>query len=161
MLELSVDSIRTSRAFRWVLGVGVGVIMALGLVLIFLLTQATGNRELYERNYSILFTLNLGVAALLLLVIGWIALRLMLRLRQRKFGSRLLVKLAAIFALVGLFPGVTIYFVSYQFVSRSIESWFDVKVEGALERARRPLRCRNRAMPQPAWCWNVCATNSP
>jgi len=26
-----------------------------------------------------------------------------------------------------------IYVVSYQFVSRSIESWFDVKVEGALE----------------------------
>jgi nitrogen fixation/metabolism regulation signal transduction histidine kinase len=101
-------------------------------VLIFLLTQATGNRELYERNYAILFTLNIGVAALLLLVIGWITLRLLLRLRQRKFGSRLLVKLAAIFALVGLFPGVTIYVVSYQFVSRSIESWFDVKVEGAL-----------------------------
>ncbi len=125
-------SLRNSRAFRWLLGVGAGVIVALGLVLIFLLTQATGNRELYERNYPILFGLNIGVAVLLLLVIGWITLRLVLRLRQRKFGSRLLVKLAAIFALVGLFPGVTIYFVSYQFVSRSIESWFDVKVEGAL-----------------------------
>jgi nitrogen fixation/metabolism regulation signal transduction histidine kinase len=132
MLETTVASLRSSRAFRWTLGVGVGVIVALGLVLIFLLTQATGNRELYERNYAILFTLNIGVAALLLVVIGWITLRLLLRLRQRKFGSRLLVKLAAIFALVGLFPGVTIYFVSYQFVSRSIESWFDVKVEGAL-----------------------------
>jgi nitrogen fixation/metabolism regulation signal transduction histidine kinase len=132
MLENTVASLRGSRAFRWTLGVGVGVIVALGLVLIFLLTQATGNRELYERNYAILLTLNIGVAALLLLVIGWITLRLLLRLRQRKFGSRLLVKLAAIFALVGLFPGVTIYFVSYQFVSRSIESWFDVKVEGAL-----------------------------
>jgi nitrogen fixation/metabolism regulation signal transduction histidine kinase len=125
-------SFRSSRVFRWTLGVGAGVIVALGLVLIFLLTQATGNRELYERNYPILFGLNIGVAALLLLVIGWITLRLLSRLRQRKFGSRLLVKLAAIFALVGLFPGVTIYFVSYQFVSRSIESWFDVKVEGAL-----------------------------
>jgi nitrogen fixation/metabolism regulation signal transduction histidine kinase len=30
-------------------------------------------------------------------------------------------------------PGVLIYVVSYQFVSRSIESWFDVKVEGALD----------------------------
>jgi len=132
MLVNTVTSLRGSRTFRWTLGVGVGVIVALGLVLIFLLTQATGNRELYERNYAILFTLNIGVAVLLLLVIGWITLRLLLRLRQRKFGSRLLVKLAAIFALVGLFPGVTIYFVSYQFVSRSIESWFDVKVEGAL-----------------------------
>ena len=54
-------------------------------------------------------------------------------LRRGKFGSRLLVKLAAIFALVGLLPGVLIYVVSYQFVSRSIESWFDVKVEGALD----------------------------
>jgi nitrogen fixation/metabolism regulation signal transduction histidine kinase len=57
---------------------------------------------------------------------------LIIRLRQGQFGSRLLVKLAAIFALVGLVPGVLIYVVSYQFVSRSIESWFDVKVEGAL-----------------------------
>jgi len=43
------------------------------------------------------------------------------------------VKLAAIFTLVGLVPGVLIYVVSYQFVARSIESWFDVKVEGALD----------------------------
>lgn len=33
---------------------------------------------------------------------------------------------------MGLLPGLLIYVVSYQFVSRSIESWFDVKVEGAL-----------------------------
>ncbi|MFZ2388413.1 MAG: ATP-binding protein, partial [Polaromonas sp.] len=62
----------------------------------------------------------------------WMALRLGLRLRRGRFGSRLLVKLAAIFALVGLMPGLMIYVVSYQFVSRSIESWFDVEVEGAL-----------------------------
>jgi hypothetical protein len=50
-----------------------------------------------------------------------------------KFGSRLLIKLAGIFALVGLLPGLVIYTVSYQFVSRSIEAWFDVKVAGALD----------------------------
>ena len=123
---------RYNRAMRWTLGVGVGVMVALGLVLIFLLTLATGNRELYERNYTLLLGLNIAVAAVLLAAIGWIVVRLFLRLRQRKFGSRLLLKLAAIFALVGLFPGLTIYVVSYQFVSRSIESWFDVKVESAL-----------------------------
>jgi hypothetical protein len=64
--------------------------------------------------------------------------RLYLRLRRGKFGSRLLVKLAAIFALVGFMPGVLIYVVSYQFVSRSIESWFDVKVEGALDAGPEP-----------------------
>ncbi|MGY8904463.1 MAG: ATP-binding protein [Burkholderiales bacterium] len=122
-----------SPALRWALGIGAASMVALGLVLLFLLAQATNNRELYERNYERLFVLNVGVAALLLAVIGWISWRLLSRLRRGKFGSRLLVKLAAIFALVGLVPGVLIYVVSYQFVSRSIESWFDVKVEGALD----------------------------
>ena len=132
-LKGQAGSIKSSSAFRWTVGVGAGAVLALSLVLLFLLTQATGNRELYERNYARLLVLNIAVAGLLLLVIGWIILRLYLRLRQGRFGSRLLVKLAAIFALVGLMPGLMIYVVSYQFVSRSIESWFDVKVEGALD----------------------------
>jgi PAS domain S-box-containing protein len=53
--------------------------------------------------------------------------------RRGKFGSRLLLKLVAIFALVGVVPGVLIYTVSYQFVSRSIESWFDARVASALD----------------------------
>ena len=125
--------LKTSRAFRWALGVAVAVIAAIAIVLLFLLTQATNNRELYERNYGRLFVINMVVAGVLLLVILWVGVRLVSRLRKGKFGSRLLVKLAAIFALVGFLPGVLIYVVSYQFVSRSIESWFDVKVEGALD----------------------------
>ncbi len=126
-------SLKNSRALRWALSLGVAAMVLIGVLLLFLLTLATNNRELYERNYARLFIINVVVAALLLLVIGWIIVRLVLRLRRGRFGSRLLVKLAAIFALVGLAPGVLIYVVSYQFVSRSIESWFDVKVEGALE----------------------------
>ena len=56
-----------------------------------------------------------------------------MRQRRGKFGTRLLTKLAGIFALVGLLPGLVIYTVSYQFVSRSIEIWFDVKVATALD----------------------------
>ena len=117
---------------RWWMVIGAAVALALASVLIFLLTQATDNRELYERNYQSLFVLNLVVATMLLLVIMWMAVRLMRRVRQGKFGSRLLLKIAAIFAVVGFLPGLLIYGVSYQFVSRSIENWFDVKVEGAL-----------------------------
>ncbi|MFL6691794.1 MAG: PAS domain-containing sensor histidine kinase, partial [Ramlibacter sp.] len=123
----------SSRAIRWAILVGAAVMVAIAIVLMFLLTQATGNRELYERNYGRLFAINMVVAGLLLVVIGWVVVRLASRLRRGKFGSRLLVKLAAIFALVGFVPGLLIYTVSYQFVSRSIESWFDVKVEGALD----------------------------
>jgi nitrogen fixation/metabolism regulation signal transduction histidine kinase len=123
----------SQRAVRWALAVGAAVMLGIAIVLMFLLTQATGNRELYERNYGRLFALNMVVAGLLLLVIGWVVVRLVSRLRRGKFGSRLLLKLAAIFAMVGFVPGLLIYVVSYQFVSRSIESWFDVKVEGALD----------------------------
>ncbi len=124
--------VKSSRTLRWTLAVGMGVTAALALVLLFLLTQATDNRQMYERNYVLLYQLNIAVAVLLAAVIGWVALRLGMRLKRGRFGSRLLVKLAAIFALVGLLPGLMIYTVSYQFVSRSIESWFDVEVEGAL-----------------------------
>ena len=130
---LTHPSQQTSQAFRWAIATGATVMVAIGIVLLFLLTQATNNRELYERNYGRLFAINVLVAGLLLLVIGWIVVRLASRLRRGRFGSRLLVKLAAIFALVGIVPGMLIYVVSYQFVSRSIESWFDVKVEGALD----------------------------
>ena len=133
MTQPAAQASRNARALRWAVGVGVAAMAAIGLVLLFLLAQATNNREMYERNYVRLFVLNMVVAGLLLAVIGWVALRLAVRLKRGRFGSRLLVKLAAIFALVGFVPGALIYVVSYQFVSRSIESWFDVKVEGALD----------------------------
>ena len=123
---------RQSRAVRWTVGVGAAIMSAIGMVLLFMLTLATNNRALYERNYAWLLGVNVLVAVLLLAVLLWVGVRLVVRLRRGRFGSRLLVKLAAIFALVGLLPGLLIYVVSYQFVTRSIESWFDVKVEGAL-----------------------------
>src|SRR5574343_743097 len=122
----------TSRTTRWLIGLGLGVLVAIGLGLLVLLTQATNILAQYDKNYDRLLLVNGVVAAVLLVSIVWGSLRLLLRLRRGQFGSRLLVKLAAIFALVGVVPGVLIYTVSYQFVSRSIESWFDIKVEGAL-----------------------------
>jgi nitrogen fixation/metabolism regulation signal transduction histidine kinase len=109
------------------------IVVALSLVLLFLLTQATGKHELYERHYGRLFALNVVVAVLLFIAISWVAVRLLRHLRQRRFGSRLLLRLSLVFALAGFVPGLLIYVVSYQFVARSIESWFDVQVEGALE----------------------------
>jgi len=126
-------TVHSSRAVRRSVTVGALVMVVMGLVLLYMLMQATNNRELYEQNYARLFIVNVAVASLLLAGIVWVAYRLWLRWRAGRFGSRLLVKLATIFALVGFAPGLLIYVVSYQFVSRSIETWFDVKVEGALE----------------------------
>jgi hypothetical protein len=80
-----------SRSVRWMIGLGVSLLLILGLVLLVLLTQATGNRALYDRNYDRLYTVNMVVAGLLLLGLIWGASRLIIRLRQGQFGSRLLV----------------------------------------------------------------------
>ncbi len=126
------QALRASRAIQWLLGLGALAMVVIGLGLLVLMTQATGNRESYNQNYEWLVLVNAVVAGGLLVTILWGAVKLLLRLKRGQFGSRLLVKLAGIFALVGVIPGVLIYVVSYQFVSRSIESWFDVKVEAAL-----------------------------
>ncbi|MEO7104805.1 MAG: PAS domain-containing sensor histidine kinase, partial [Rhodoferax sp.] len=126
-------TLQSSRTLRWTVAAGAVAMVIIGLVLLYLLTQATNNQEMYERNYARLFVVNVVVASVLLGAILWVGYRLIVRLRQGRFGSRLLVKLAAIFALVGVAPGLLVFGVSYQFVSRSIESWFDVKVEGALK----------------------------
>jgi nitrogen fixation/metabolism regulation signal transduction histidine kinase len=120
-------------AARWSWLVAATAFVGVGLVLLFVLSL-TGERGTFvERHIEALLWLNIAVAALLVLVILLAALRLAIRTRQRKFGSLLLIKLAGIFALVGVLPGVLIYTVSVQFVSRSIEVWFDARVQSALD----------------------------
>src|SRR3989454_722636 len=55
------------------------------------------------------------------------------RYRARVFGARLTLRLLMRFALLAVVPGLIVYAVSVQFITRSIESWFDVKVDAALE----------------------------
>ncbi len=122
-----------SKAFRRFVAVGAVATVATGLVLLYLLAQATHNRQLFEQHYARLFAANVVVATLMLVGVLWLGWKLGQRLRQRRFGSRLLAKLALTFGVVGVVPGLLIYGVSYQFVSRSIESWFEARIQGALE----------------------------
>jgi nitrogen fixation/metabolism regulation signal transduction histidine kinase len=120
-------------ATRWSALVAATAFVGVALVLLFVLSL-TGERGTFvERHIEALLWLNIAVAGLLVLVILLAALRLAIRTRQGKFGSLLLIKLAGIFALVGVLPGVLIYTVSVQFVSRSIEVWFDARVQNALD----------------------------
>ena len=107
--------------------------LPLVVFLVFLLAVSTKNTQAINPYFGVLYWINIAVAVLLLLLIVGLASRLLWRLRKRRFGSRLLFKLATVFVLVGVLPGAVIYVVSYQFVARSIETWFDVKVERALD----------------------------
>jgi len=121
-----------SKSARWALGVSAVAVLGAALVLAFVLSLSTSG-WLAERHFVWLFWVNVAVAGLLALVIGLGAARLATRLKRGKFGSRLLAKLAGVFALVGVVPGLLIYGVSYQFVTRSIDTWFDVQVAQALD----------------------------
>jgi nitrogen fixation/metabolism regulation signal transduction histidine kinase len=118
-----------TRKLRYMLVVGFGVFA----ILLFLLASASENTAFFDQNYSWLLGLNALVAAMLLSVVFLLLTRLAKRYRRRKFGSRLMARLVLLFALIGILPGLLIYLVSVQFVSRSIESWFDIRIESALE----------------------------
>jgi len=122
-----------TKSARWGWVVAIVALTGVTLVLAFVLALTGEAPAFYERQFVWLFWLNLAVAALLALVVLLATVRLVVRKRQGKFGTLLLIRLAGIFALVGVLPGALIYTVSYQFVSRSIEVWFDARVQGALD----------------------------
>ncbi len=118
-----------SRALRY----GFIAALALGGVLLFLLASASSNVQAFERHYPLLLAINGAVAVLLFIFVVALVLRVVRRWRARRFGARLMARFALAFALMGVVPGVLIYVVSVQFLSRTVESWFDVRVDRALE----------------------------
>ena len=117
------------RGLRWLLVTLVG----LGAILLFLLATATANTDLFAGRYDLLLIGNGVLVTLLMLLVGYQLLRLVRSLRRGVFGSRLALRLVLLFALVAVLPGALVYAVSVQFLGKSIESWFDVRVDRALD----------------------------
>ena len=122
-----------TRAVRWGWIVAALAVLGLGLVVAFVVSLGTAPDPAFERGSRWLLALNMLVALLLAGVVVAVAWRLWKRLRRGRFGSRLLLKLAATFALVGVLPGAMIYAVGWQFASRSIDAWFDERMAMALD----------------------------
>jgi nitrogen fixation/metabolism regulation signal transduction histidine kinase len=108
---------------------GAGVVS----ILLFLLASASDNSGFFDRYYSWLLGLNAAIAGALLIFVAVALGRLYARYKSGKFGSKLMARLVLLFSGIGILPGLVIFLVSVQFVSHSIESWFDVKIEAALE----------------------------
>ena len=117
------------RGLRWLLLMSA----SLSAIAVFLLATATANTALFAQGYDTLLILNGVLIVLLMLVVGWQLWRLRRNLKAGIFGSRLAVRLVFLFAMVAVLPGALVYAVSVQFIGRSIESWFDVRVDRALE----------------------------
>jgi len=118
-----------SKVLRYFAVVGGAVIS----ILLFLLASASDNSGFFDRYYGWLLGLNAAVAGSLLLLVAVSLFRLYSRYKAGKFGSKLMTRLVLLFAAIGVLPGLVIFLVSVMFVSHSIDSWFNVPVEEALQ----------------------------
>ena len=109
------------------------VCAVVGAVTLYLLATASANTALFAQHYPVLLALNGGLAVCLALLLGYQLYTLRQKLKAGVFGAKLTLRLVLLFALVAVLPGALVYGVSVQFVAKSIESWFDVRVEKALE----------------------------
>ena len=104
------------------------------LVALLLIIAAAGGASsaVFERYFPALLVTNVFAAITLFAFVVAIILRLFKRWREHTFGSRMTGRLAITTTLIAVSPCLLIYLVSSQFIGRSIDSWFDVRVEHAL-----------------------------
>jgi nitrogen fixation/metabolism regulation signal transduction histidine kinase len=116
------------------LAAGGAIAATLGAILWFLLLMSTAaDTAIFTRHYPLLIGLNVILALAMLSLVSWQLRSLWRDYRAQVFGARLKLRLMMMFGIVAVLPGTLVYGVSVQFVTRSIESWFDVRVEKALE----------------------------
>jgi two-component system, NtrC family, nitrogen regulation sensor histidine kinase NtrY len=105
----------------------------LGAALLYLLSSASANTDLFSHNYYVLLIMTGTLALALAGLVASQIWQLRTKLKQKVYGAKLTLRLALIFSVIAILPGILVYAVSVQFLSKSIESWFDVRVEKALE----------------------------
>jgi nitrogen fixation/metabolism regulation signal transduction histidine kinase len=118
-------------------------LLALATILLFLLATAAGNNTVFAQYYGALVVLNIAATLGLAGLVGAKLWRLRQQVGLRTFGSRLAWRMTLMFALVAVMPGALVYTLSVQFLTKSIETWFDVRVDSALDKG---LSLGNRAL---------------
>jgi len=122
--------VRTSRGFALTLTLSLALLGASVL-----LSQSAQDGDLFGDYYAALIILNaVGIAILALLTFFQVR-KLVIAFRARALGSRLTLRFIATFAVLALVPLAMVYYFSVQFLNRSIDSWFDVRIEQALDDA--------------------------
>jgi len=100
--------------------------------MLYLLASASANTPMLERYYPLLLVINALIVLGMLGVVGWQRKLLWQEYRAKVFGSPLKPRLGRMFGGLSVLPGILVYAMSMQFVTHSIDSWFNVRVEAAL-----------------------------
>ena len=112
----------------------IAIATLVGALLLFLLSKASSSSEFISgSSYTVVLILS-GIFILSLIAIIANQIKKLFRnIKKDVMGSRLSMRLVISFTLMAVIPGLIVYLVSVNFLTRSIESWFNVKVESALD----------------------------
>ncbi len=121
---------------RFVTGIGpILAIVLLLLVSLVLMSNATQGSARFGQLYSVLLVINtLGLVTLAGLI-AWNLFTLLRQVARGQAGARLTVRMVALFVILSVTPVLVVYYFSLQFLHRGIDSWFDVRIERALDDA--------------------------
>ncbi len=104
----------------------------LGAVVLGLLFSAGDNNPLLSENYPAILGAGAVIAFVLFALVSWQLWQLRQRIRAGEYGSQLTRRLMVWFGVVAVLPAAIVFGASMFFLNRSIESWFDVRVDAAL-----------------------------
>ena len=103
------------------------------LLSLLLLSDSLQNSARFGRYYSGLLIFNGAGLLILIALIGVNIRSLLSQLKNRAPGARMTARMAAMFALLSVTPVLIVYCFSLYFLHRGIDSWFDLRVEQALD----------------------------
>ena len=108
-------------------------VVILLMVSLYTISDATSNSATFGKYYNWLIFFNLMGLVGLLALIAYNVYRLFVQYRLKTIGSRLTARMIGVFVLLTIIPVSIVYYFSLSFLHRSIDSWFDVGIEIALE----------------------------
>ncbi len=85
--------------------------------------------------YTWLLLSNVVGTVCLLVLVGYNIFSLARRLKKREAGSRLTTNIVLLFIVLSLVPAGTVFYFSMKFLHQSIDSWFNVELDAAMEDA--------------------------
>jgi len=136
-----------------------------GAALVYLMSEASANNAVFARNYQLLFYIGIGLAAGLGSLIVYQLILLRRKMSARVFGSKLTLKLVLGLTAMVLIAGTPLYMISFQFLQRSIESWFDVRLDESMKRGlqlgQRVLQASLKDLQQKGEAMSVALANAP
>ena len=106
----------------------------IGVGFLILLAQSLSNNNLVSNDtFLVLLAISVAFVLCLFFLILFQIFKLLQSVKKEITGSKLTLRLVISFGMMVLIPVLIVYLVSVNFLTKSIESWFDVRVESALE----------------------------